>query len=168
MEDGYEGILWAYSLLLIVPVCLQYAFGQLATKLTDSPFRFDMDRMSSMFTNTIVLLVGFALLVFFSIRSDNAHGRELWQLSEPLDRMSSTSDRPKCRALNLEVVVTFSILAYCAKGLKIDRGELECAVCLTKFEDHELECAVWARSDLLEGSHPRAPQWPRESNRALV
>lgn len=142
MEDGYGGILWAYGLLLIVPACLQYADAQPAAESTDSPFRFDLDLTPSTFTITIVLVGGFALLAFLSIYIKQCTRSRAAAATSRTVRpdVSSTPNRPKCRNLDPEVVETFSILAHSAvQGLKMGKGELECAVvCLNEFEDHEM------------------------------
>ncbi|KAL3504799.1 hypothetical protein ACH5RR_034640 [Cinchona calisaya] len=74
--------------------------------------------------------------VSVSIRQCSEHGLDT--LPDHHARGSHRSHRAVARGLDSTIIDTFPMFLYSdVKGLKLGKGELECAVCLNEFEDDE-------------------------------
>ncbi|KAJ8504524.1 hypothetical protein OPV22_005410 [Ensete ventricosum] len=86
----------------------------------------------------VVIISTFFALVFFSLYIRNCTGEDDFGGSIWRRVYDAASVRPQQRGLSPEVLETFPTLMYAdVKGLKVGKGSLECAVCLSEFEDDE-------------------------------
>ncbi|XP_010939707.2 E3 ubiquitin-protein ligase ATL31-like [Elaeis guineensis] len=84
----------------------------------------------------VVLISAFFFLGFFSIYIRQCAGDRAESVRFPVRGGGGRSRRQ--RGLDPAVLETFPTLVYSeVKGLKIGKGALECAVCLSEFEDDE-------------------------------
>ncbi|KAG1366556.1 E3 ubiquitin-protein ligase ATL31 [Cocos nucifera] len=84
----------------------------------------------------VVLISAFFFLGFFSIYIRQCAGDRAESVRFPVRGGGGRSRRQ--RGLDSAVLETFPTLVYSeVKGLKIGKGALECAVCLSEFEDDE-------------------------------
>jgi len=142
IEDLHR-IIWAHALLIAQASLL--ANAEPSTESPESSFDFDWKIKPSMMIVTVALVCFFAFLAFFSIylrkcaRSRVAVSAAAAAADASLPNGSSSlPDRPRRRGLDRSVIETFPVITYSVvKGLKIGKGELECAVCLSEFEGHE-------------------------------
>jgi E3 ubiquitin-protein ligase ATL6/9/15/31/42/55 len=141
IEDVHR-ITWAH-VLFIAQACL-LANAETSTESPESSFDFDWKITPSMTIITVALVCFFAFLAFFSIYLRKcARSRVAVAAASAADTSlpiasSSGQDHPRRRGLDRAVIETFPVVTYSAvKGLKIGKVELECAVCLSEFEDHE-------------------------------
>lgn len=139
IEDVHR-ITWPH-LLFIAQACL-LANAETSTETPESSFDFDWKISPSMTIITVALVCFFAFLAFFSIYLRKCARLRIAAAAAAADTTlppaAAVPDRPRRRGLDRAVIETFPVLAYSAvKGLKIGKGELECAVCLSEFEGHE-------------------------------
>ncbi|XP_064965339.1 E3 ubiquitin-protein ligase ATL6-like [Musa acuminata AAA Group] len=86
----------------------------------------------------VVIISTFFVLVFFSLYVRNCTGQDDFGGSIWRRAAEARSVRPQQRGLSPEVLETFPTLMYAdVKGLKVGKGSLECAVCLSEFDDDE-------------------------------
>ncbi|KAE7999998.1 hypothetical protein FH972_004370 [Carpinus fangiana] len=138
IEDLHR-IIWAHALLIAQASLL--ANAETSTESPESSFDFDWKIKPSMTIVTVALVCFFAFLAFFSIYLRKcARSRVAAAAADASlpNASSSVPDRPRRRGLDRSVIETFPVITYSVvKGLKIGKGELECAVCLSEFEGHE-------------------------------
>ncbi|RWW19501.1 hypothetical protein GW17_00016443 [Ensete ventricosum] len=87
----------------------------------------------------VAMMSLFFLLGFFSLYVRNCSGNDE-DLSGSFRRRAAggAAHSRRQQGLNPEVLETFPTLVYAdVKGLKVGKGALECAVCLSEFEDDE-------------------------------
>ncbi|CAL9101551.1 unnamed protein product [Musa textilis] len=87
----------------------------------------------------VVMISLFFLLGFFSLYVRNCSGNDE-DLSGSFRRRAAggTAGSRRQQGLSSDVLETFPTLVYAeVKGLKVGKGALECAVCLSEFEDDE-------------------------------
>lgn len=136
---GAYGIAWAL-LLLTAPAYL-HANAQPSTDDTgdDSTYGYTLTTPSTkLIVLSMALVFSVFFVAFFSIfcyecnnsHSSNSVGGESGAIS--------VTRRPPSPGLDPAVIKTFPILRYAAvKGHKIGKESLECAVCLSGFEDYD-------------------------------
>ena len=128
--------------LLIVPVYYSVN-AQSSTETPDSSFDLDWEVKPSTAIITVVLVCFFSFLGFFSIYLRRcAQARVAAATAAQIDSSSSpvaaTERVTRRRGLDQDVIQKFPTFTYSTvKGLKIGKSALECAVCLSEFEDHE-------------------------------
>ncbi|GAV63196.1 zf-RING_2 domain-containing protein [Cephalotus follicularis] len=84
----------------------------------------------------VVLIAALFFMGFFSVYIRHCSDAHTASSGSLLPR--PTAGRRVDRGLDPELIATFPTLNYSVvKGLKIGKGALECAVCLTEFEDDE-------------------------------
>ena len=129
-------------LLLIVPVYYSVN-AQSSTETPDSSFDLDWEVKPSTAIITVVLVCFFSLLGFFSIylrRCAQARvaAATAAQIDSSASPVAATERVTRRRGLDQDVIQKFPTFTYSTvKGLKIGKSALECAVCLSEFEDHE-------------------------------
>lgn len=126
--------------LLIVPVYYRVN-AQSSTETPDSSFDLDWEIKPSTAVITVILVCFFSFLGFFSIYLRRcAQARVAAATAAQIDSSSSpVAERvTRRRGLDQAVIQKFPTFTYSTvKGLKIGKSALECAVCLSEFEDHE-------------------------------
>ena len=142
---SYKGMSMAHLMLvvlLIVPVYYSVN-AQSSTETPDSSFDLDWEVKPSTAIITVVLVCFFSFLGFFSIYLRRcAQARVAAATAAQIDSSSSpvaaTERVTRRRGLDQDVIQKFPTFTYSTvKGLKIGKSALECAVCLSEFEDHE-------------------------------
>lgn len=142
---SYKGMSMAHLMvvvLLIVPVYYSVN-AQSSTETPDSSFDLDWEIKPSTAIITVVLVCFFSFLGFFSIYLRRcAQARVAAATAAQIDSSSSpvaaTERVTRRRGLDQDVIQKFPTFTYSTvKGLKIGKSALECAVCLSEFEDHE-------------------------------
>jgi len=128
--------------LLIVPVYYSVN-AQSSTETPDSSFDLDWEIKPSTAVITVILVCFFSFLGFFSIylrrcaqaRVAAATAAQIDSSSSPVAARERVTRR---RGLDQAVIQKFPTFTYSTvKGLKIGKSALECAVCLSEFEDRE-------------------------------
>ncbi|PON41426.1 Zinc finger transcription factor [Parasponia andersonii] len=126
------GITWAHFVIILLSATAHGRVGaQPGTELQNNSYGYLANFNSSMAIVIVFLVSAFFLMGFFSVylrRCADAHAS------------AAAAARASRRAKGLDpaVIDAFPILVYSAvKDLKIGKGALECAVCLSEFEDSE-------------------------------
>lgn len=89
------------------------------------------------FNQSMAVVVVFLMCAFFAMAFFSIYLRHCFDSNEHA-ASATTVNRSRHHGLDPAVIETFPILFYSAiKDLKIGKAALECAVCLTEFEDHE-------------------------------
>ncbi|KAJ0984649.1 hypothetical protein J5N97_003005 [Dioscorea zingiberensis] len=123
-------------MLLLLLVFAAGAAGQ-SSPNDNTPPRFTTNFNPSMAIVIVVLISAFFFLGFFSIYIRQCGGAGTRAGVAPTTGGLSRRGNVQ-RGLDPEVLETFPTLVYSeVKGLKIGKGSLECAVCLSEFEDEE-------------------------------
>ncbi|XP_030975479.1 RING-H2 finger protein ATL32-like [Quercus lobata] len=143
---SYKGMSMAHLMvvvvLLIVPVYYSVN-AQSSTETPDSSFDLDWEVKPSTAVITVILVCFFSFLGFFSIylrrcaqaRVAAATAAQIDSSSSPVAARERVTRR---RGLDQAVIQKFPTFTYSTvKGLKIGKSALECAVCLSEFEDRE-------------------------------
>ncbi|THU69694.1 hypothetical protein C4D60_Mb08t17090 [Musa balbisiana] len=93
----------------------------------------------SIATVIVVLISAFFFLAFFSFYIRQCAGASVAvHQRDGVAGRARSGRRSGPAGLSVEVLETFPMMAYAeAKALKVGRGALECAVCLSEFEDDE-------------------------------
>ncbi|KAF3944064.1 hypothetical protein CMV_029437 [Castanea mollissima] len=142
---SYKGISMTHLtvvVLLIVPVYYSVN-AQSSTETPDSSFDLDWEIKPSTAIITVILVCFFSFLGFFSIYLRRcARERVAAATTAQIDSSSSpvaVTERPtRRRGIDQAVIQKFPTFTYSTvKALKIGKSALECAVCLSEFEDHE-------------------------------
>uniref|UniRef100_A0A0E0M284 RING-type E3 ubiquitin transferase n=1 Tax=Oryza punctata TaxID=4537 RepID=A0A0E0M284_ORYPU len=85
----------------------------------------------------VVLIAAFFFLGFFSIYVRHCYGDRADYSTSPLPRSGAARSRRQ-RGLDQSVLATFPTMAYAdVKAHKSVKGALECAVCISEFDDDE-------------------------------
>ncbi|GMY11415.1 E3 ubiquitin-protein ligase ATL6-like [Fagus crenata] len=146
-EDGY-GITWAHLVLVSLVIMPEYLHvnAEPSTETPDSDFEFEWENSQSRAIITVILVCAFALLVCLSIFLRKCARARLAAARNGRSDFNSDSSSPAAvgtnltrrRGLDKAVIQTFPTFTYSVvKGLKFGKDALECAVCLSEFEDHE-------------------------------
>ncbi|MBA0832679.1 hypothetical protein Goarm_017057 [Gossypium armourianum] len=91
----------------------------------------------SHFEPSMVIVVMILVCVFFFIGFLSIYIRQCKELND-ISTDVSTVGRYQPEGLDQSVIESFPVFIYsCVKDLKIGKGALECAVCLSEFEDDE-------------------------------
>lgn len=100
---------------------------------TKNPYGFSPNFNPSMAIIIVVLIAAFFFLGFFSIYIRQCGG------DAAASTISAAAATPaRSRGLDPDLLSTFPTLVYSeVKSLKIGKGALECAVCLSEFEDSD-------------------------------
>ncbi|XP_040992053.1 E3 ubiquitin-protein ligase ATL31-like [Juglans microcarpa x Juglans regia] len=106
-------------------------------QISNNPYGPDANFNQSMAVVVVFLMVAFFLMAFFSI-----YIRECLETTAAATHNNGpviTTGQPRHHGLDHTVIETFPIFVYSTvKDLKIGKGALECAVCLSEFEHDEM------------------------------
>lgn len=128
------GILWAH-LLLIAPAYLQ-ANAQSTMESSDNPYGMSSSVAPSTAIIIVVLVSVFTVLAFVSVYLRKCSQAYIEEARAAPPGGSSVANRNRRNGLDPAAIKTFPILSYSAvKGLQTGKCALECAVCLSEFED---------------------------------
>ncbi|KAB1214510.1 E3 ubiquitin-protein ligase ATL6 [Morella rubra] len=123
-------------LLFLLPV-YPLANAQSTTESAPGFYQPGANFNQSMAVIVVFLMCAFFFMAFFSIyirECVESRAATLQTAGGP----ANVGNRSRQRGLDRAVIDTFPILVYSAvRDLKIGKGGLECAVCLSEFEDHE-------------------------------
>ncbi|KAM0952589.1 putative transcription factor C2H2 family [Dioscorea sansibarensis] len=124
--------------LLLLLLLAAGAAGQSGANSSD-PTRYNTNFNPSMAIIIVVLISAFFFLGFFSIYIRQCGGGGLGSIAGVAPATGGLSRRGNAqRGLDPEVLLTFPTFVYSeVKDLKVGKGSLECAVCLSEFEDDE-------------------------------
>lgn len=143
---SYKGMSMAHLMVVVVLLIVQVYYSvnaQSSTETPDSSFDLDWEIKPSTAVITVILVCFFSFLGFFSIylrrcaqaRVAAATAAQIDSSSSPVAARERVTRR---RGLDQAVIQKFPTFTYSTvKGLKIGKSALECAVCLSEFEDHE-------------------------------
>ena len=143
---SYKGMSMAHLMVVVVLLIVQVYYSvnaQSSTETPDSSFDLDWEIKPSTAVITVILVCFFSFLGFFSIYLRRcAQARVAAATAAQIDSSSSpvaARERVTCRrGLDQAVIQKFPTFTYSTvKGLKIGKSALECAVCLSEFEDRE-------------------------------
>ncbi|KAG6729752.1 hypothetical protein I3842_01G047000 [Carya illinoinensis] len=133
----YRPVVPPLVLLFLSPVYLLADAQSGSTESMYSPYGPDANFNQSMAVVVVFLMVAFFLMAFFSI-----YIRECLESNAAAPHNNGlviTTSQPSHHGLDRAVIETFPIFVYSkVKDLKIGKGALECAVCLSEFEDDEM------------------------------
>ncbi|GMY11416.1 E3 ubiquitin-protein ligase ATL6 [Fagus crenata] len=123
-----------YLVILFLSLLYHHANAQLATESTPIPYRTTVN-----FDHSIVAVIVFLLWAFFVVAFFCIYIRECFDTgASQAAGLPSVVNRFRNRGLDREVIETFPTLDYSTvRALRIGKGALECAVCLSEFEDQE-------------------------------
>ncbi|KAF3439234.1 hypothetical protein FNV43_RR17509 [Rhamnella rubrinervis] len=133
-------ITWSWSMLIMLLLIFSPVYGQLNPEPTtelqnNTTYGYLANFNSSMAVVIVFLVCAFFMMGFFSIylrrcaESQIVTARNLGQIAVGSSRGPG---------LDRLVIDSFPIFVYSAvKDLKIGKGALECAVCLSEFEDYD-------------------------------
>ena len=136
----------AHLMVVVVLLIVQVYYSvnaQSSTETPDSSFDLDWEIKPSTAVITVILVCFFSFLGFFSIylrrcaqaRVAAATAAQIDSSSSPVAARERVTRR---RGLDQAVIQKFPTFTYSTvKGLKIGKSALECAVCLSEFEDRE-------------------------------
>ncbi|CAL9771504.1 unnamed protein product [Musa acuminata subsp. burmannicoides] len=129
------------ALLLLPPQCALAQPSPPSDGISDSANNYDYyGKFNPTMAIVIVVMISlFFLLGFFSLYVRNCSGNNE-DLSGSFRRRAAggAARSRRQQGLSPEVLETFPTLVYAeVKGLKAGKGALECAVCLSEFEDDE-------------------------------
>ncbi|KAG8057070.1 hypothetical protein GUJ93_ZPchr0002g26003 [Zizania palustris] len=103
---------------------------------SSSPEYYATNFSPSMAIVIVVLIAAFFFLGFFSIYIRHCYGDRADYTNNPLPQAAARSRR--LRGVDQAVLATFPTMAYAdVKAHKAIKGALECAVCLSEFDDDE-------------------------------
>ncbi|KAK6923805.1 Zinc finger, RING-type [Dillenia turbinata] len=103
-----------------------------------NPYGFDANFNPSMAIILVVLICAFFLMGFFSIYVRQCAESRLDAEQTSAVHGGNNFRRTAGKGLDQSVINTFPVLVYSVvKDLKIGKGELECAVCLSEFQEFE-------------------------------
>lgn len=143
---SYKGMSMAHLMVVVVLLIVQVYYSvnaQSSTETPDSSFDLDWEIKPSTAVITVILVCFFSFLGFFSIylrrcaqaRVAAATAAQIDSSSSPVAARERVTRR---RGLDQAVIQKFPTFTYSTvKGLKIGKSALECAVCLSEFEDRE-------------------------------
>ncbi|KAL4196425.1 hypothetical protein AMTRI_Chr04g246150 [Amborella trichopoda] len=102
------------------------------------PYGFNGKFSPSMAVIVVVLISAFFFMAFFSLYIRQCTGDDSTVAPWTGQRNVGGGRSRRSRGLDPAIIETFPTLVYSVvKGLKIGKGTLECAVCLSEFEDDE-------------------------------
>ncbi|PON47350.1 Zinc finger transcription factor [Trema orientale] len=135
------GITWAHFVIILLSATAHRRVGaQPGTELQNNSYGYLANFNSSMAIVIVFLISAFFLMGFFSVylrRCADAHASAAAAGSAGRASAAARASR-RAKGLDPAVIDAFPILVYSAvKDLKIGKGALECAVCLSEFEDSE-------------------------------
>ncbi|KAK6923382.1 Zinc finger, RING-type [Dillenia turbinata] len=103
-----------------------------------TPYGFDANFNPSMVIILVVIICAFFLMGFFSIYVRHCAESRLDADHTSAVHGGANFRRKAARGLDRSVINTFPVLVYSTvKDLKIGKGDLECAVCLSEFQEFE-------------------------------
>ncbi|XP_062100096.1 E3 ubiquitin-protein ligase ATL31-like [Humulus lupulus] len=128
------GITWAHFAVIFLSLTfLRRVDAQPGTELQNNSYGYLANFNSSMAIVIVFLVCAFFLMGFFSIYLRRCADSQTVAGNAP--RASTRASRRR-QGIDPVVIDTFPILFYSAvRDLKIGRGALECAVCLSEFDD---------------------------------
>jgi E3 ubiquitin-protein ligase ATL6/9/15/31/42/55 len=102
---------------------------------TDSP---SMNAPRQNFSQSMAVVIAFLMCAFFFLAFFSIYCCECLDSRAAEARTTGPTNRCRHNGLDKAVIETFPILVYSAvKELKMGKGALECAVCLSEFEEYE-------------------------------
>ncbi|XP_044497874.1 E3 ubiquitin-protein ligase ATL6-like [Mangifera indica] len=133
---SYHKKLQGWLLLLLLLVAPPFTAAQTSPDPQADPYG-NLQFSPSMAIIIVVLVSALFFMGFFSVYirhcSNDANGASLSPLTG-----GQRSRRGAARGLDVSVIETFPTFVYSeVKALKIGKGALECAVCLSEFEDDQ-------------------------------
>ncbi|KAM1068427.1 hypothetical protein ACFX2A_000399 [Malus domestica] len=127
---------WIFNLLFLFLIAYPTPANAQTAEFHNNGYGYTANLNSSMAVVIVFLVFAFFLMGFLSIY--------IRRCAESTDMESARTRAPAAvgassrRGLDPAVIQTFPILVYSAvKDLKIGKGALECAVCLSEFDDFE-------------------------------
>lgn len=112
---------------------------------------------SQNFSQSMAVVIAFLMCAFFFLAFFSIYCRECLDSRAAEAHATGPANRSRNHGLDPAVIETFPILVYSAvKELKIGKGALECAVCLSEFEDYETlrllpKCSHVFHPDCIDG-----------------
>ncbi|XP_042475235.1 E3 ubiquitin-protein ligase ATL31-like [Macadamia integrifolia] len=132
---GRNGFICIYLFMFL---SLPYAAAQNSTQSPPmDPYGFSNSFSPSTAILIVIIMTAFFILAFFSIYVGQCCGPQTVG-SIHLNRVGGGISRRRNQGLDLAVIDTFPTFAYSyVKDHKLGKGALECAVCLSEFEDED-------------------------------
>ena len=93
---------------------------------------------SQNFSQSMAVVIAFLMCAFFFLAFFSIYCRECLDSRAAEAHTTGPTNRSRHNGLDPAVIETFPVLVYSAvKELKMGKGALECAVCLSEFEEYE-------------------------------
>lgn len=124
-----------FKLMPLLPLVLPSATAQTGTMSSNNPYGIDANFNPSMTIIIVVLVLAFFFMGLLSVYIRQCTESRITGSARPAAAINSGNST---QGLDAALIQAFPVFVYSSvKDLKIGKGTLECAVCLSEFEDEE-------------------------------